>query len=76
MSTWIYIKERFFMKMKTDSQRDRLYISKKKKKTLPSLKMGPEVVLIVALSIAIVLVFGWVIHVVIKRGRMSPVTAA
>jgi hypothetical protein len=38
--------------------------------------MGPEVVLIVALSIAIVLVFGWVIHVVIKRGRMSPVTAA
>jgi hypothetical protein len=28
------------------------------------------------LSIAIVLVFGWVIHVVIKRGRMSPVTAA
>lgn len=39
--------------------------------------MSPEIVLIVGLSIALVLVFGWVIHVVLKKGRMSsPVTAA
>lgn len=38
--------------------------------------MGSELVLIILLSVAIVLVFGWVIHVVLKRGRMSPVTAA
>jgi hypothetical protein len=66
----------FFHETKTDLQRDRLYISKKKKKTLPTFKMGPEIVLIVALSIAIMLVFGWVIHITLKRGRMSPVTAA
>jgi hypothetical protein len=51
-------------------------MSKKKKKTLLSLKMGSEIVLIVALSIAIVLVFGWLVHALIKKGRMSPITAA
>ena len=38
--------------------------------------MGSEIVLIVALSIAIVLVFGWLVSALIKKGRMSPITAA
>jgi hypothetical protein len=76
MSTGLSIKERFCIETKTDSSRDRLYISKRKKKTLLSLKMGSEIVLIVALSIAIVLVFGWLVHALIKKGRMSPITAA
>jgi len=38
--------------------------------------MGPEIVLIVFLSLVVVYVFGWVIHVAITRGRMSPFTTA
>jgi hypothetical protein len=33
--------------------------------------MGVEIVLIVALSFALLLAFGWVIHVTIKRSRMT-----
>ena len=38
--------------------------------------MGPEIVLIVFLSLMLAYAFGWVIHVAITRGRMTPFTAA